>query len=74
MGLSWTNSGGGVVYDVYRNELGCNSGFTKIANNVAGTSFTDTGVANGFTYYYQVGVAPERQRGLRLGALAPASR
>ncbi|HEY0782127.1 MAG TPA: hypothetical protein VGE98_06730, partial [Thermoanaerobaculia bacterium] len=52
--LSWSSSGGGVVYDVYRNESGCNAGFTKIANDVAGTSLIDSNVANGMTYYYQV--------------------
>ena len=52
--VSWTNSGAGVVYDVYKNERGCNAGFIKVANDTSGTSFTDSGVANGFTYYYQV--------------------
>jgi trimeric autotransporter adhesin len=55
---SWTNSGTGVVYDVYKNERGCNAGFIKVANNVSGTSFADSGVANGFTYYYQVVAHP----------------
>jgi hypothetical protein len=53
MGLSWSSSGS-VVYDIYRSELGCNAGATKIANNVSGTSFTDNQVANGFTYSYRV--------------------
>ncbi len=52
--VSWTNSGAGVVYDVFRNESGCNAGFTKVANDVSGTSYADNVVANGFTYYYQV--------------------
>jgi hypothetical protein len=52
--LSWTNSGAGVVYDVYRNDLGCNRGFARIADNLAATSFTDTTVANDFGYFYQV--------------------
>jgi hypothetical protein len=55
---SWTNSGTGVVYDVYKNERGCNAGFIKVANNVTGTSFTDNAVANGFAYYYQVVAHP----------------
>ncbi|HSG40089.1 MAG TPA: hypothetical protein VLE27_10665, partial [Thermoanaerobaculia bacterium] len=49
-------SGTGVV-DVYRNEQGCNSGFVKIRNDATG-AFTDTGVANGFTYYYQATAHP----------------
>jgi hypothetical protein len=49
-----TVSGSAGVYDVYRTENGCNSGFIKINNDAAGPSVIDTGVANGFTYYYQV--------------------
>jgi trimeric autotransporter adhesin len=49
-------TGTGVV-DVYRNELGCNSGFVKIRNDVT-AGFTDTAVANGFTYYYQATAHP----------------
>ncbi len=56
--LSWSNSGVGAVYDVYRNEIGCNSGFAKIADDVAGASFADDAVANGSTYYYQVVAHP----------------
>jgi hypothetical protein len=56
--VSWTNSGAGVVYDVFRNETGCNAGFTKVANDVAGTSYADNVVANNFTYYYQVTAQP----------------
>lgn len=52
--VSWTNSGGGVLYDVYRSELGCNSGFVLIASNVATSPYIDTSVSSGFTYSYQV--------------------
>jgi trimeric autotransporter adhesin len=54
--VSWSGSTG--VFDVYRNERGCNSGFIKAANDVSGSSFSDTGVANGFTYFYQVTAQP----------------
>jgi cellulose 1,4-beta-cellobiosidase len=47
-----------VVYDVFRNETGCNAGFTKVANDVSGTSYADNVVANNFTYYYQVTAQP----------------
>ncbi len=56
--VSWSNSGAGIVYDVFRNETGCNAGFTKVANDVSGTSYADSVVANGFTYYYQVTAHP----------------
>lgn len=42
----------GAVADIYRNETGCNTGFAKVRNNQSGTTWTDTGVANGRTYYY----------------------
>lgn len=54
VGLSWTSSGGGVTYDVFRSEAGCGKGFMKIADSLAGTSFTDAGLANGFAYSYLV--------------------
>jgi len=55
--LSWTSSGS-AVYDVFRNETGCNAGFIKIANDNATTSLTDSAVANGLTYFYQVIAQP----------------
>ncbi len=54
--VGWSGSTG--VFDVYRNERGCNAGFIKVGNDRTGTSMTDTGVANGFTYYYQVAAQP----------------
>jgi trimeric autotransporter adhesin len=54
--LSWTSSG--AVYDVFRNETGCNAGFTKIVSGGSATSLTDTNVANGITYFYQVTAFP----------------
>jgi fibronectin type 3 domain-containing protein len=55
---TWTNSGAGVVYDLFRNESGCNAGFIKVASALAGTSFTDNALADGTTYYYQVTALP----------------
>lgn len=52
--LNWTNSGAGVVYDVYKSEDGCNSGFIKIANDVAGTAFADGQAASQVAASYQV--------------------
>lgn len=56
--VSWPASGGGVVYDVFRNEIGCNAGFAKIADNLASTAFADGAVADSSTYYYQVVAHP----------------
>lgn len=56
--LSWTNSGPGKVYDVYRSESGCDSGFTKIANDIVITNFNDTNVSSSSQYAYQVVAQP----------------
>lgn len=54
--LSWTASSG--VYDLYRNETSCDSGFTKIADGLTTTVYADPDVANGSTYNYQVVAHP----------------
>ncbi|MEP7010819.1 MAG: hypothetical protein ABJC13_10885 [Acidobacteriota bacterium] len=56
--VTWPNSGGGLVYDVFRNETGCNAGFAKIADDLGTTSFADGAVADSATYYYQVVAHP----------------
>jgi fibronectin type 3 domain-containing protein len=66
--LSWSGSSG--VYDVYRNETGCDAGFTKVKNDNTTTTFADAAVANGFTYYYQVLAHPS---GNEAAASAPSS-
>jgi hypothetical protein len=55
VGLTWTDVGGAARYWVFRTEghAGCEFGKALIAE-VAGTSYTDTAVANGRTYYYNV--------------------
>jgi fibronectin type 3 domain-containing protein len=67
--LSWTSSGS-AVYDVFRNETGCNAGFTKIASGTSATSLADSVVANGLTYFYQVTAFPS---GNEACASAPSS-
>jgi fibronectin type 3 domain-containing protein len=57
--LSWSapaSNGGAAVtgYDVYRGTSAGGESATPIATNVTGTSFIDTGLANGTTYYYTV--------------------
>lgn len=52
--LAWSPNPNPDVIDVFRNEVGCNAGFTRIANDATGSSFVDTNVANGGTYYYQI--------------------
>jgi hypothetical protein len=55
--ISWTASGSS-SYDLFRNEQGCNAGFTKIVSAGTGTSLADSNVANGLTYFYQVTAFP----------------
>ena len=56
--VSWTSSGAGVVYDVFKSELGCGSGFARVAAGLTGTAYTDGVAANGLTYSYQVVARP----------------
>jgi hypothetical protein len=55
--VSWSAVGSS-TYDVFRNESGCNAGFTKIASGTSATSLVNTDVADGLTYYYQVTAFP----------------
>jgi hypothetical protein len=55
--LSWTTSGS-AVYDVFRNEQGCNAGFTKISSGSSAVSLADNVLSNGLTYFYQVTAFP----------------
>jgi len=57
--LNWTapaSNGGSAItgYDIYRGTSPGGEAATPVASNVAGTSFTDTGLTNGTTYYYKV--------------------
>jgi len=54
--LSWTPVTGATRYQVFRTEghAGCNLGKVRLGEVTSGTSYTDTQVANGRTYYYNV--------------------
>jgi aryl-phospho-beta-D-glucosidase BglC (GH1 family)/fibronectin type 3 domain-containing protein len=51
--LSWNGSAGATSYNVKRSTTS-GSGYTNIASGVTATSYLDTGLANGTTYYYVV--------------------
>jgi Carbohydrate binding module (family 6)/F5/8 type C domain len=51
--LSWVASPGASGYNVKRSPTS-GGGYTVIATNFAGTGYTNTGLANGTTYYYVV--------------------
>jgi hypothetical protein len=49
---------GSGVFDLFRNELGCNAGFVRIADDFIGGTFTDHDVVNGTAYFYQAVAHP----------------
>jgi hypothetical protein len=51
--LSWTAASGATFYRVHRAEVS-GGPYTTVQSNLTGTSFTDTGLTNGTTYYYVV--------------------
>jgi fibronectin type 3 domain-containing protein len=56
--LAWTapsnNGGASVTYKVYRGTSAGGESSTPVATGVASTSYNDTAVTNGITYYYYV--------------------
>ncbi len=53
-GLSWNAVAGASSYRIYRGTTPNGEGTTPIAVGVTGTTFVDTGLTNGTTYYYRV--------------------
>jgi hypothetical protein len=52
--LSWTAATGAQTYNVYRGTSSGGEGGTPLATGLTGTTYTDTGVSAGGTYYYTV--------------------
>jgi fibronectin type 3 domain-containing protein len=51
---SWNASSGATGYNLYRSTTAGGEGTTPIVSNIASTSFTNTGLTNGTTYFYKV--------------------
>lgn len=75
--LSWNGVVGATTYNIYRGLSSSN--LTLDQSGVANTSFNDTGLTNGTTYYYQVtavtqsGVESAKSNMLNLAPVAPAT-
>jgi len=54
IGLTWSASTGASSYSVYRGTTSGGEGSTPITSGLTGTSYTNTGLANGTKYYYKV--------------------
>ncbi len=52
--LSWSATSGATSYNVYRGNTAGGESPTPIASGVTGTSYTNTGLTNGTTYFYKV--------------------
>jgi glucan endo-1,3-alpha-glucosidase len=52
--LSWSPSSGATSYSVYRSTAANGEGMAALAAGLTTASFTDTGLANGTTYFYRV--------------------
>ncbi len=52
--LSWDAVANATRYHIFRNEIGCDAGFTRVATvDAPTTTYTDTTVVNGIEYYYR---------------------
>src|SRR5262249_35000433 len=62
--LKWTASAGATSYNIYRGTTAGGEGASPVATGITTTSFTDTGLTDGTTYYYRVtAVNPRGERG-----------
>jgi len=52
--LTWTVTSGAASYDIYRSTTKGGEGTTPFQTNITSTSFTDSGLTDGITYYYEI--------------------
>jgi outer membrane protein assembly factor BamB len=50
--LSWSAASGATSYDLYRSTTAGGEGATPVATGIVSTSYTNTGLTNGTTYYF----------------------
>ncbi|MGO8671962.1 MAG: choice-of-anchor tandem repeat GloVer-containing protein, partial [Capsulimonadaceae bacterium] len=64
--LSWTGSAGATSYNVYRATTSGDEGSTAIGTT-AGTTYTNSGLTNGVTYFYKVAAVNASQTSVQSG-------
>lgn len=52
--LNWTAADNATTYNLYRSTTSGGQGTTPVRTGITGTTFTDTGLTNGTTYYYKI--------------------
>src|SRR5690606_27874630 len=52
--LSWTAGSGAISYNLYRSAQSGGQSLTPVLTGLTGTSYSDTGLNDGTTYYYRV--------------------
>jgi len=52
--LSWNAAAGATAYDIYRSTSSGAEGGSPYLSGITGTSFTDSGLSDGTTYFYEV--------------------
>jgi fibronectin type 3 domain-containing protein len=70
--LTWAASAGAASYKVYRGTTPGGEGATPVATGLTTPSFTDTGLTNGTTYYYQVTAVNAGGESARSGEVSAA--
>jgi beta-glucanase (GH16 family) len=70
--VTWNTSSGATSYDVWRSTVASTSSATDIAPGITGTSFDDTSVTVGTTYFYWV-VASNSSGGSSYSTIASAT-
>jgi hypothetical protein len=53
----WNNPTNGAVFDLYRNDMGCDFGFTRVSTDHHDSAL-DTSVVDGDAYFYQIVAHP----------------
>lgn len=54
LSLTWVAAAGATTYNLYRGLSAGNQATAPVATGLTGTTFTDTGLTNGTTYYYKM--------------------